>query len=113
MTTHNTREGIEELVDEFENRFSNMPNDNGIKHSQQVDFIRTTLHQELQKARHDWLREEIVKLEGMKKTMQTVTGHEQQYNFGNNQALQTIIDRYQSELDQPTDDKEEWVDPIN
>lgn len=62
------------------------------------------LHQELQKARHDWLREEIVKLEEMKikelpsslhDTTGFVMGHSK------NLTLQTIIDRYQSELDQP------------
>jgi len=62
-----------------------------------------TLHQELQKARHDWLREEIVKLEGMKKEERQVdydgTGL---YEGGFNSALEYILDRYQSELDQPT-----------
>ena len=62
------------------------------------------LHQELQKARHDWLREEIVKLEGEK-----LGGLARPIFVGanapermriHNEALQTIIDRYQSELDQ-------------
>jgi hypothetical protein len=66
--------------------------------------IMQTHHQELQKARHDWLREEIVKLEGMKikelpssldDTTGFVMGHSK------NITIQTIIDRYQSELDQP------------
>lgn len=61
-------------------------------------------HQELQKVRHDWLREEIVKLEGMKKKKNSIkhfsgNGYFNQQGF--NQALQTIIDRYHSELDQP------------
>jgi ribosome-binding ATPase YchF (GTP1/OBG family) len=56
-------------------------------------------------ARHDWLREEIVKLEGEK-----LGGLARPIFVGanapermriHNQALQTIIDRYQSELDQP------------
>ncbi len=77
----------------------------------------STLHQELQKARETWLREEIVKLEGMKyktsycgysirsttvdtkSAVDCINGAEK---MGRNQALQTIIDRYQSELDQPT-----------
>lgn len=51
--------------------------------------------EELQKARHDWLREEIVKLKGME-----VTIREDADTTGYNFALQTIIDRYQAEVDQ-------------
>jgi hypothetical protein len=63
-----------------------------------------THHQQLQKARETWLREEIVKLKGMKikelpssldDTTGFVMGHSK------NITIQTIIDRYQSELDQP------------
>lgn len=57
------------------------------------ETLTKMLHQELQKARQSWLREEIVKLEGMK-----VLGL---YSQIKNNILQTIIDRYQSELDQP------------
>jgi len=64
--------------------------------------LKSTHHQQLQKARHDWLREEIVKLEGMKEDGETPLGtqelHETELAY--NQALQTIIDRYRSELDQ-------------
>ncbi len=66
-----------------------------------LDFI----HQELQKARHDWLREEIVKLEGMKQPITIEDRVESAFASIEwdkyNQALQTIIDRYSSELDQP------------
>lgn len=60
----------------------------------------------LQKARHDWLREEIVRLEGMKEDEPPHAGYTRveasmySYAKGRNQALQTIIDRYHSELDQ-------------
>lgn len=70
--------------------------------------IEHTIHQELRKARHDWLREEIVKLEGMKivpalgRTKNgKVVDFTTEYDLGKNNALQTIIDRYLSELDQP------------
>ena len=69
-----------------------------------ADEITQTFHQELQKARHDWLREEIVKLEGMKREL-FVEGPGMTYLNGaippHNKCLETIIDRYQSELDQP------------
>ena len=68
----------------------------------EVDEI---LHQELQQARHDWLREEIVKLEGMKQPITLKDRVESAFASIEwdryNQALQTIIYRYQSELDQP------------
>ena len=68
----------------------------------------TTLHHQLQKARQEWLREEIERLEGMKKLVKEPCSDS--YNmrdWGNkcfNQAIQTIQDRYQAELDQ---DKQE------
>ena len=67
-------------------------------------------HQELQKARTDWLREEIVRLEGMKRphpsedefrALPIIEMYKQGQAVSFNTALQTIIDRYQSELDQP------------
>ena len=71
------------------------------------ETLTKMLHQELQKARHDWLREEIVKLEGMKQPITTEDRVESDFASIEwdkyNQALQTIIDRYSSELDQPTD----------
>lgn len=90
-----------------------------------VGWLRTTLHHQLQKARQDWLREEIVKLEGMKQPtiIQPEYGNDNP-NYSriadtmvmkahiHNQALQTIIDRYHSELDQDTEllnsVKEDW-----
>ena len=62
-----------------------------------------TIHHQVQKARQDWLREEIEELEGMKianypSSLKDPSGFCQ--NVGYNKALQTIIDRYHSELDQ-------------
>lgn len=66
------------------------------------------LHHQLQKARQDWLREEIVKLEGEKLPKTNEHGSRsffvgagaQMRMDTHNQALQTIIDRYHFELDQ-------------
>ena len=77
--------------------------------------LTNLLHHQLQKARQDWLREEIVRLEGMKNIVGSQTEissneslvkmvknvMELKGEMAYNQALQTIIDRYQSELDQP------------
>ena len=100
---NNTRERIEEI--------KNIIADEVLTKDGQVylsstgeERLKTFFHQELQKARQSWLREEIVKLEGMKikelpssldDTTGFVMGHSK------NITLQTIIDRYQSELDQP------------
>lgn len=58
--------------------------------------IIETHHQELQKARHDWLREEIVKL--------VKVPHKGHVNYhqtnGYNQAIKSIRERYQAELNQ-------------
>lgn len=68
-----------------------------------------SLHHQLQKARYDWLREEIVKLEGMKveneHNSECLHNKVPEYcdcdNYIKwNQALQTIIDYYQAELNQ-------------
>lgn len=69
----------------------------------QITGIHQSHHQELQKARHDWLREEIVKLEGMKVCTDAGRADPGYYHCENTRdgTLQTIIDRYQSELDQP------------
>ena len=96
--THNTRERIEEIVEKFDVMMHTG------YHGDIKQWLRTTLHQELQKARQDWLREEIVRLEGMKNTVSALDlegndiGELQKEAF--NHALQTIIDRYHSELDQ-------------
>ena len=111
MSTHNTREEIEEIVDDFITRFS--VNIADVKTTKELAkyWIRKTLlklnethHQELQKARHDWLREEIVKLYEAKKDLSKIEFPSEEYAraYEKNKALQTIIDRYQSELDQPT-----------
>ena len=67
-----------------------------------IEHIRPLLHQELQKARKDWLWEEVKKLKVIKRSIE-----EFDYDCderGKCEILQTIIDRYHSELDQPTPD---------
>jgi hypothetical protein len=58
-------------------------------------------HHQLQKARQDWLQEEIVKLEGILSNKQYADispfDHAEVVRV---EALQTILDRYNSELDQ-------------
>ena len=74
----------------------------------QSDEARRILHQELQKAQQDWLRGEIVKLDGMKGGIDDIDipplyktlAEKVTFKNGHNQALQTIIDRYKDELDQ-------------
>ena len=125
MNQNNSR--IEEIVEDFITRFS--VNIADIKTTKELAkyWIRKTLlelnethHQQLQKARHDWLREEIVRLEGMKNIVGSQTEIssneslvkmvknviELKGEMAYNQALQTIIDRYHSELDQPT--RDDW-----
>lgn len=58
------------------------------------------VQQRIEEARHDWLREEIVWL----KKEQTVGDEAGSYNTGFSHSIQTIIDRYQSELDHPKED---------
>ena len=116
--THNTREGIEEKQKVLTStaccracyRQRKQLTDEIIKELEQ------THHQQLQQARHDWLREEIVKLnkekfiwltsEEMKehdgcryKRNGMFVGQVAGDNF--NGAIQIIQHRYQSELDQP------------
>ena len=88
--------------------------------------IEETHHHQLQKARQDWLREEIVKLEGMKRYIESeepfvpwykpdgMSEEEYAYHIHNheqkrarweadcewNQALDNVINRYNEELDQ-------------
>lgn len=61
---------------------------------------KQTLHQELQKARESWLREEVVKLKDRQLGWlgKEEDGSDRHPNYD---EIQTIIDRYQSELDQP------------
>lgn len=77
-----------------------------------INAVTKVLHHQLQKARHDWLREEIVKLEGMKMANEHNSEclHNEAPEYCDcdnyikwNKSLQTIIDRYQAELDQDTD----------
>lgn len=95
-TSPNRREGIEEILQNF------------VEHAHERDCVprlrealNTFHHQELQKARHDWLREEIVKLEALINTNEA-DGHAHDpaiaYEEGCNDTIQTIIDRHQAEL---------------
>jgi hypothetical protein len=105
MSTHNTREGIEEVTHKVlaNMELVLMKKLDGSDIAEIWEILKPTIehivHQELQKARHDWLREEIVKLEGMKKSRLNVNFIEDSYIYEYNQALQTIIDRSQSELE--------------
>jgi hypothetical protein len=98
MTTDNSRE--------WGKRFDDVWALNNPEHPRiaKREAVKRFIHQELQKARHDWLREEIVKLDGTKREM-FVEGPGMTYlNVAippYNQAIQTIIDRYLLELDQP------------
>lgn len=109
MSTHNTRETInetEKILWCVERMLDGTYKSAEHKKLDVLNYLKRTLetfHQELQKARHDWLREEIVKLEGMK----VIENKNAPIGFYTAQCainitLQTIIDRYQSELDQPT-----------
>ena len=124
--THNTRE----VEERFRNKILDVETAIRLTYNekdsdQMVQKMLDFIHQELQKAQNcyckdkavielieenkkDWLREEIVKLEGEK-----LGGLARPIFVGanapermriHNQALQTIIDRYQSELDQPLPD---------
>lgn len=97
MTTPPER-GIEETIKEFDLRWYHELKEQGLEpmRNDMVGFI----HQELQKARQTWLREEIVKLEGMKaeRFKWDYKEGDGQYKDGFNEALQTIIDRYQYEM---------------
>lgn len=128
VTSENLREVIEQGrqtlgVDNWEVRFDKqfIPNDGSIPtYIENGNDLKAFIHQELQKARHDWLREEIVKL-GAEKEQDECIGEERKNcpwcgrnmycrnrveEIAHNETLQTIIDRYQSELDQPLPDKQ-------
>jgi hypothetical protein len=66
-----------------------------------VDAICDYIHQELQKARHNWLRKEIVKLRAVQEPNVGKENKPFHHRTRHNKALQTIMDRYLSELDQP------------
>lgn len=117
-----TREGVEDWKEEFWYKVAEwnnaQPEDIDI-YANQLEMLieyhmKERVHQELQKARQTWLREEIVKLEGrlipvpkMELSPYT-TDYQIMMDSGfrlsdaklYNQAIQTIIDRYQSELGQ-------------
>ena len=67
-----------------------------------MDRLNKTNDHQLQKARQDWLREEIVRLEGMKTSglLLAQSLHNSMKGAIVNETIQTIIDRYHSELDQ-------------
>lgn len=114
--THNTKK-LEEIVETLLEELSYGGRKNYLDDTMGMDtareILRTTLHHQLQKARHDWLREEIVRLGGMKKKGQNGEGlpfenspeiygnaRMEAWKNGSNKALQTIIDHYQAELNQ-------------
>jgi hypothetical protein len=68
-------------------------------HHKFIEEVIEYIHQERQKARHDWLREEIVKLEKIKSGIEKFDYDSDER--GKCEILQIIIDRYLSELDQP------------
>lgn len=101
---------MEEILQDFESRYSYLyqgtvyengggnfsPVHESVKH-----WLRTTLHHQLQKARADWLRSEIEKLEGMQidETSNPPIAQFQPLTMsGINPALTTIITRYKAEL---------------
>ena len=93
--TDNTRE-----VDEFSKKWRELGIPNGC-----LVHMREYHHHQLQKARQEWLRQEIVKLEGELIDEQLINKEgwhrrNSQWIMGTNEAIQTIIDRYHSELDQ-------------
>lgn len=132
MSHTNNKEGaIEERIEQELHNYGawllNNPNAEPLerraeKNNRAKTLAQEVFHQELQKARQDWLREEIVKLEDEKVTNQAKTydgndlesacdaytcaflewGEVVRYEHGHDHAIQTIIDRYQSDLDQLT-----------
>ena len=60
--------------------------------------VKMLIEEQLQKARHDWLRGEIVRLEEIQSSIDDFAYDSDER--GKREILQTIIDRYQSELDQ-------------
>lgn len=72
------------------------------------EYINLEKKKAVEEARRNWLREEIVKLEGMKVGDRPKDFHGDndpqwwdECAKGHNSAIETIVDRYQSELDQP------------
>ena len=103
--THNTREVEESIEQVLLNRIKLIGDEDQLYTGypqQLIDELVNVFHHQLQKARTDWLREEIVRLEGMRKKQQAVSVYKNFRDdiYGYNLALQTIIDRYSKELDQ-------------
>lgn len=77
--------------------------------------VKMLIHHQLQKARQDWLRDEIVKLEGMKKKTDYPVSYDtnegrkwtamRDNHAGFNTCLDVLKSRYQADQDQPTEDK--------
>lgn len=121
--THDTRE---EIAGALARGYCSKENKNKVLDSELIEAmaleVEKVLHQQLQKAHHDWLREEIVKLDGIKEEEELMYGTEDDVEYLTYRAgkapdlmhkdisiiadkvkcttLQTIIDRYHSELNQ-------------
>lgn len=99
METHDTRE-VEEWREQFRSCFDDLPDeyeccsgkDCNCNGATVFESIETFIHHQLQKARQDWLRE-------LEEVMRVDIGDASPTRL----ALQTLLDRYHSELDQPTD----------
>lgn len=110
MKETHTEAGVEEIMDSVKSYARQYyvtaeENDSEENLKRKEEEIRKALHHQLQKARHDWLWEEIVRLDGMKRDCCAGIGPCNEIcratNEGNH-VIQTIIDRYQKELDQDT-----------
>lgn len=106
----NSRERIEEFFTEQDEYGYSVDSAARCGDLNEKDYVREVLtprlekllHQELQKARHDWLREEIVRLEKIKEqTPITNKPFELAESVGKKMFIDELIQCYQSELDQP------------
>lgn len=105
MTT--PERGIEEIVEEIWRAGNNVVRTEIDRKYAIRKILENLLHQELQKARESWLQEEIVTLKEEKLEAELhydMRGMAETKTYCS--ALQTIIDRYQSELDQPLTNQE-------
>lgn len=94
MTTHNTE--IEEW-----NTFVEHVREYGAFPDGLADYCKDHLHHQLQKARQDWLREEIVRLGKIKEeTATTNKPFELAEYVGKMMFIDELIQRYQKELNQ-------------
>lgn len=107
----NTREGVEEIVEEFDNKFYHDHEERGLTYLRNdvVGWLRNTLHQELQKARKEkkgWKGYLVVDPETDNYTYSDVylnrTDAEKWLKANGISGLKIIeVDVYQSELDIP------------